>query len=374
MALQQQAQELRTRSGYNPSETIRAFEASLLQRGTVATGQALHFAADAACSGATEIVIKSLWSYAVSHIGIASPRVFVYLRKRCDELESLLKRLPDEQAYLTEEFQIRLGEMILVLREAPARTILSWPKVGPETHAPHWLGTLSAAPQTDVLLRVWRPEGDRTVLRSAGAELCKAIGDGSTEKALFWVRWLLEEEAHQKKQEKGTTMPLTTLERGPTSLPSKQRSGVGFFLLALYAETYKEFAAKGLVRMHEEFQCLLDMWRSGDKRLQGGSRKQVLTILTQILCEVPRWKVPAAPPLIQDQISMKRAILQVPTFFREVIAYDPPRGGPALLKAFQKRGAVEKKVVKGDKSVKGEKALQQMNAYEKAIEDYFGGL
>ena len=124
--------------------------------------------------------------------------------------------------------------------------------------------------------------------------------------------------------------------------------------------------------MHEEFQCLLDMWRSGDKRLQGGSRKQVLTILTQILCEVPRWKVPAAPPLIQDQIAMKRAILQVPKFFQEVIAYDPPRGGPALLKAFQKRGAVEKKVV--EKAKKGEKALQQMNAYEKAIEDYFSGL
>ena len=358
---------LRTRCGYLPNETIRAFENSLLQRGTVATGQALHFAADIACSGGTDSVIRALWSYAVCHIGIASPRVFVYLKKRSEELGDLMKRLPDEQAYLTEEFQVRIGEMILVLREAPARTILSWPKVGPETHSENWVRMIASAPETAILTRIWRPDGDRIILRSVGAELCKAIGDGSTEKALFWVRWMFEEEARLKKEDK--TASLTTAERGPASLPSKQRSGVGFFILALYAETYKEFITKGLVRMHEEFQCLMDMWRNGDKRLQGGARKQVLTILTQILCEVPRWKVPAAPPLIQDQIAMKRAILQVSKFFKEVLAYDPPRGGAALTKMFQKRGKLEVKEV--EKASKGEKTQNQLDAFEKAMEDYF---
>jgi hypothetical protein len=58
----------------------------------------------------------------------------------------------------------------------------------------------------------------------------------------------------------------------------KTEGGGGVFILSLYAEIYKELAAKQRVRMHEEFQSILDIWRSDDKQIQGGARKQILTI------------------------------------------------------------------------------------------------
>jgi hypothetical protein len=344
----------RTRCGYTPSESIRAFEKAMLESGAVATGRALHFAADVVTSGGIDCFIRSIWDYAICHIGLASPRIFIYLKKRVEEINEMMKRLPDEGAYSSEEFQVRVGEIILVLREAPARTTLPWPKVGAETHSEGWIRAVGGSPETAVLRRVWRPEGDSSVLRTAGAELCKAITDGATEKALFWVRWLFEEEGRLKKDKSA----LTTYERGLAG--SKQKSGVGFFILALYAETYKEFATKGLVRMHEEFQALIELWRS-----KNGSKKQILTILTQILCEVPRWKVPAAPQLIKDPVAMTQAIRQVPKFFREVLAYDPPSGIQAITKAFRARKDLST-VTK-----KGVKAEEKLSAFDKALDDYF---
>jgi hypothetical protein len=198
-----------------------------------------------------------------------------------------------------------------------------------------------------------------------GAELCKAITDSSLEKALFWIKWLFEEEAKLKKEVKGAS--LSTFDRSPPG--SKQKSGVAFFVLALYAEIYKELAAKQLIRMDQEFQTLLTTWRSADRNIQGGARKQILTILTQILCEVPRWKVPAAPTLIKDPVAMSQAIRQVPKFFREVMAYDPPGAIPALMKAFHSKTKVDSKTP--TKIKKGEAVESQMDAFDKALEEYF---
>jgi hypothetical protein len=338
----------------------------MTQAGAVSTGRALHFAADITCSGALESFFRSCWDYAICSIGLASPRIFVYLKKRAEELKDLLKRVPDETAYTMEEFQVRVGEIVLVLREAPTRATVAWPKVGPETHAEGWIKVVANAPETAVVRKVWRPEGDMSVLRTVGSELCKAIGDGSTAKALFWIKWLFEEESKLKREVKGAT--LTTFDRGPAG--AKQRSGVGHFILSLYAETYKELAAKQQIRMAEEFQTLLDLWRSGDTRMiQGGAKRQVLAVLTQILCEVPRWKVPAAPALIKDPIAMGRAIRQTPKFFREVLTYDPPKGGAALLKAFRARGKADTKAIA--KAKKGEAAAEQLDAFDAALEAYF---
>jgi hypothetical protein len=276
----------------------------------------------------------------------------------------MLRRLPDESAYTSEEFQIRIGEIVLVVRDAPTKTLVGWPKVGPETHTEAWIRAAGGATETAVLRKVWRPEGDSSVLRTAGAELCKAITDGAIEKALFWIKWLFEEEGRIKKETKGAS--LTTYERGTAG--SKQKAGVGFFLLALYAETYKELASKQLVRMHEEFQTLLDLWRNS-KDISGTSKKHILTILTQILCEVPRWKIPAAPPLIKDPVAMSQAIRQVPKFFKEVLAYDPPSGVAAISKAFRSRGKVDATVAA--KAKKGEAAQDKMSAFDKALDDYF---
>jgi hypothetical protein len=357
-----------TRCGYVPSESIKSFEKSLTQAGPISTGRALHFAADVVCSGGFESFARSLWDYAICHVGLASPRIFVYLKKRVGELEDMLKRLPDEQAYGLEEFQVRIGELVLVVRGAPNRTAIPWPKVGAETHADSWIRAVAGtAPETAALRRVWRPEGDLSILRTVGAELCKAIGDGSTEKALFWVKWLFEEEARMRKEVKGGT--LSTVDRGPPGAKGSSKGGVGFFVLALYAEIYKELGAKGVIRMNEEFQALLDLWRTGDKRIQGGAKKQILAVLTQMLCEVPRWKVPAAPALIQDPVVMSTAIRQVTKFFKEVLAYDPPRGSVALVKAFKSRGKIDSKAAAAAK--KGDSAADKMDAFDRALEAYF---
>jgi len=365
LAVKQEEEKPRTRCGYEPAESIRAFEKALMETGAVGTGRALHFAGDIVCSGGIDSFIRSIWDYSISHVGLASPRIFVYLKRRIDEIQDILKRLPDEEAYKSEEFQVRIGELVLVLRDAPSRTVVSWPRVGAETHAEGWIRAAASAPETAVLRKVWRAEGDASILRTVGAELCKAITDGSLEKALFWIKWLFEEEAKVRKETKGAT--ISTYDRSVGG--SKQKGGIAFFILALYAEMYKEMAEKQLVRMHEEFKALVDLWRSGDKHIQGGARKQILTILTQILCEVPRWKVPAAPALIKDPVAMSQAIRQVPKFFREVVAYDPPRGALALAKAFKTRGKVDSKVVA--KAKKGEAAESKMDAFDRALEDYF---
>jgi hypothetical protein len=357
--------KLVTRCGYEPNESIRAFDKALTQTGPISTGKAIHFAADVVCSGGFDAFIRSVWDFAITHIGLASPRIFVYLKKRIEEVQSILKRLPDEEAYKSEEFQVRIGEIVLVIRDAPSRTVVSWPRVGAETHAEGWIRAAAAAPETAVLRKVWRAEGDSSLLRTVGAELCKAITDGSIEKGLFWIKWLFEEDARLKKEVKGSS--LSSYDRAPPG--SKQKGGVAFFILALYAEIYKELAGKQLVRMHEEFQTLIDLWRSGDKHIQGGARKQILTILTQILCEVPKWKVPAAPALIKDPVAMSQMIRQVPKFFREVVAYDPPTAIAALAKAFHSRGKVDSKLVA--KAQKGEAAVSKMDAFDKAMEDYF---
>jgi hypothetical protein len=41
--------------------------------------------------------------------------------------------------------------------------------------------------------------------------------------------------------------------------------------------------------------------------------------MIQIISEVPRWKIPAAQPLIKDPILMSRAVQQSVRFFQEVV-------------------------------------------------------
>ncbi len=359
----------RTRSGYKPNEVVVSLTKAMGEAGVQSTGRVLHFAADLVCSGGIDTLYRVLWDFALTHIGIASPRVFVYLRKRTKELDDLLKRLPDDVAYASEEFQVRVGEMILVLREAPRRTIVTWPKVGHETHEESWLRATIAelVTETAAVRRVWRPEGDMGILRTAGSQLCRAIGEGSTEKALFWVKWLLEEEVLTRKAQKGAA--LSTIDRGPANLSSKARRDVSFFVLHLYGEIYKELAAKGSLRMHEEFQALIDLWGSPPKGLGASAKKQILALLTQILTEVPRWKVPAATALIADPVFMSRAVTQVPRFFKEVLAAPPVKQAHLLAKLFKSRG-VDKGAVKKAKAA--DAAADKNAAMEAALAAYFG--
>ena len=45
--------------------------------------------------------------------------------------------------------------------------------------------------------------------------------------------------------------------------------------------------------------------------------------MIQIISEVPRWKVPAAQPLIKDPVVMSRAVQQSVRFFLEVVQKPP---------------------------------------------------
>jgi len=364
-----QDEKPKTRCGYVPNDVVVTLVKSIAEAGAQGTGKTLHFAADLVTSGGIEVLFRILWDFALNHIGIASPRIFVYLRQRIQELQDYVKKVPDDIAYASEEFQIRVGEILVVIRETPRRTIQPWPKVGHETHEEGWIRGAIAdlVTETAAVRKVWKPEGDMPILRTAGSQLCKAIGEGSTEKALFWVKWLIEEEVLIRKNKKGAT--LSRIERGPATLSSKQRTDVSFFILELYIEIYRELAAKQVVRMHEEFKALLELWRSPPKGLGATAKRQILALLTQILTEVPRWKVPAAEALIKDPVYISRAVKEVTKFFKEVLAYDPVRQPHLLQKLFKSKSAAEPKVKQKVKDASTDK----MNAMDAALAEYFGG-
>ena len=359
----------RTRCGYPPNEVILAFQKTLAESGVQATGRCIHYAADLICSGGINNVFRILWEYSLQHVGLASARIFVYLKQRIKEVEDILKTLPDETAYASQDFQLKVGELILVIRDAPTRSLTPWPKVNSETHDEGWIRGAVIDPVTEsaALRRAWRPEGDMSLLRTAGAHISKAINEGSTERALWWVKWLLEEDVLLGKFQKGAS--LSTIERGPATLSVKQRKEVSFFIIHLYSEIYRELAGKGVVKMSEEFQSLLDLWKYTPKGIGGGHRKQILVILTQILTEVPKWKVPAAAALIKDPIYLSNAVKQVPKFFKEVLAYESPRRVTELAKALKSRGGA---VVQKKKAKPTDAATTKMEAYERAMEAYMG--
>jgi hypothetical protein len=146
---------------------------------------------------------------------------------------------------------------------------------------------------------------------------------------------------------------------------------VSFFILQLYSEIYKELAAKGVLRMHEEFQALIDIWGAPPKGLGATAKKQILALLTQILTEVPRWKVPAAAALIADPVFMSRAVGQVPRFFKEVLGSAPVKQPHLLAKLFKSKG-VDRVAAKKAKAV--DAVADKNAAMEAALAAYFGDL
>jgi hypothetical protein len=357
--------EIRTRSGYKPSDCLKAFVTALSESGLVNTGKALHFATDLVCSGGYDIWIKTIWDFAIEHIGIGSPRIFVYLKKRIGELDALVSRLDEDALWKDDEFQTRICELIFVIKECPLRSRTPWPKVGPETHRDGWLRAVSTnATETEVVRRVFKSSNDLYPLHIVACELFKACSDGGTEKALFWIRWLLDEDIRLRKENNGSG--LSTLDRGPPNLSAKQRTDVGYFLLQLFVEAYKEYAAKNLIRMTEEFQALADLYKGSDKRIGSKGRRDILAIMVQILCEVPRWRVPAAPTLIKDPAALSRAIQQAPNFFKEVLVH--PRVSLPGNKAIFTTGKQSAK--QKEKAKQGLTMETKFTAFDAAMEAY----
>lgn len=352
----QEESKFKTRCGYLVSEAYTCYETALGETGAVASGKALHFAADLVCSGGLDIWIRGAYSYAVSHISLANPRIFVYLRQRFADLDKKATLLPQEAFYKNNDVQSTVSETVLVLQLCPKRSKIVWPKIDTSCTRPGWLRGIASSPETRATRTIWTSDGDSPTLYLVANELCKAITDGASERVLFWIRWTMEEDTRARKE---TKAGLSTKERGPAS--QKSRSDAGHFLAAMVGEIYKELAEKGLVRMHEEFGELMRLWRGSETRMPARYKRDCLGLMALIVSEVPRWKVPAAPVLVEDPVRLSRAVSQCTSFFNEVLVHPP------LPPAKQIKQAMTRKL----KETKKPKALSEKQKKDMSMEEHF---
>jgi len=349
----------RTRCGYLVPDAFQAYNVALSEAGSSASAKAIHFAADIICSGGLDIWIRSVYTYCVKRIGLGNPRIFVYIRDAFKRLDAKSLALPQEAFFKDATVHAAVGETVLLLQLCAKRPNIQWPKVDDATKAPGWLRGIASSPETRATRTIWSSDGDSTPLYLVSNEICKAVQDGSTERALFWVRWSYEEDARIRKETKGPG--LTRKERLLVGSPA-QRTDVGLYFVSLLIEIYKELADKQLVRMHEEVTELARLWKSGEKRMATALKKDILALMISICCEVPRWKVPAAPPLTQDPVRLSRAVTQVPYFFQEVLEY----------KALSVSDQLKPKMMQNPKKKKVKEVVvdDRMAAYEAAMDAY----
>ena len=351
-----------SRKGYALKDLARSFLLSIGETGPVASGRLLHFTADMICSGGLDLWMTLCWDYAFEHIGSASPRIFVYLKKKFGELEHSYKTLPFTTFVTSPSIQQSTVEVVLILQGCPKKLRTKTPAVPAETHLNDaWFASVARSSEKEAVRKAWDRSHDLEPLLRAGSEMVTAITEGALEKALFWVKWLQEEDTALKKRHGSG---LSTMERGPPTLTTKQRTSVSYFICVVAAEAYKELATKGLVRMHEEFQTLLDLYRSVDKHLSGTRRQDILILMIQLLTEVPRWKVPAAPTLVKDPIVLGRAVSQAELFYKEILVLPLP-----LKPLPSKAGSLAKK--KPPATTKEELLEHQLNSVDDAIMRFY---
>jgi hypothetical protein len=369
--VQEEDNTVRTRSGYAVADSVRSFKVALEQSGAVSAGKSMHYSADLICSGCFELWQKILWEYVIDHVNIGSPRIFWFLYYRFLDLEKAWAKLPAEQFYRTLDYQRTFAEIILVVRSQPRRPALKMPRVAAETHNEEWVrGATIGVSSSAAVGRVYRNSNDLVILRKVGDAFAQACIEGATEKAFWWLKWLYEEDARLKRDGGGS---LSTADRGPPQLPNKQRSHVGFYIAAVLAEIYKELVPKHNLRMTEEFQTLLQLFAYPNKKLTQKRRFDLLCLAIQIVCEVPRWKVPAAPALVKDPVALERAIGHVENFFKEVLAYDAPEGD---IQKEAKKGSSRQTEQNKIFSAKKQKELNiqnHLNAYDAVINGWLSG-
>ena len=363
-------EDIRTRCGYPLKDVLKEFKFNLEQPGASHAAKCFHYTADLLCSGCLTAWKKFLWDFVFDHVGIGSPRVYLFLQKQFFTLDNQWNRYSHEACLKDEAFQKICMECVLVLRSAQRKPQIKLPKVSPDTHTDEWLKKATGqAPSSMALTKVFKPSSDLTVLKKVGEEFCKAVSDSATEKALFWMKWTMEEDAKLKKEHSGHG--LTNMERGPVTASPKQRTHIGYFFIMLLAELYKELLSKGLIRMTEEYQALLNIYMNPDAVLTAKRKQDVLILCIQIVCEVPRWKVPAAPGLIIDPVQFKRALEHSGHFFSEVLAYEPLKVDLELEAKKVKAKELESKKLNNKKD-KMNKINKHMDAYDAILGDYMG--
>jgi hypothetical protein len=356
---------VRTRFGYDAKDCVRSLQEVLSQSGPAATGRALHFSADLICSGGFEIWIRLIWSFVFQHVHLTSLRIFVYLQQRTKDLEESLNCLELEELYKNPEFQHRVSELVLVVQTLPKQSKIVWPKVPLETHDKAWLHSVSNPKDSEAVSKVWAPASDQPILRFTGNQILQACEEVNIEKALFWLRWLLDEDKIARKGSTGSVaVSLTTSRRSGTPGTKIDKSEIGYYIAAVLAEAYKELARKGQIRMHEEFQELINLWRGKQARLSSKQKYECIALMILVITEVPRWKVPAAQPLIKDPTVMSRAVQQSVRFFQEVLV--KPRVNSIMPKDLtgskkSKKRSAASKVTIGSKNDSSEDKMRLMD-------------
>lgn len=337
---EEQEQQIISRCGYQLKDLAKSFIQCLGESGPIASGKLIHYTADTVTSGGLQLWQKLCWDYSYEHIGVASPRIFHFLFRKFKELNELSAKLPFEGFCKNKDIQESLTEIVLILQECPKKTKSKFPTVQPDTHEnENWLRSVLRTTDKMAVRKVYQRNADLEQMLHAGNEMVYAIQEGATERALFWIKWLLEEDAIIKKK---FGSGLTTIERGPAGLKPAQKSSVGYYLIAILAEVYKEFAEKGMVRMHEEFQALLDIYRAVDGKNTQRRKTDTIALMVQILTDVPKWKVPAAPSLVPDTTKLQRAVSQSDSFFKEVLMLPLPKKLlPATVTGLKKKKAKE---------------------------------
>ena len=318
MNVEEKHPEITSRRGYLLKDLSRSFQQSLGESGSVAIGKLIHYTADMVASGGLSLLEKLCWEYAYDHIGIASPRIFHYLNRKFRELNEKFGKLLLDVFCKTIEIQQQIIEIVLILQLCPKKTKSKYPTIPVDSHNnDEWLrGVLRTTDKASVR-KVWNHSKDMEQMLHAGNEMVYAITEGASERALFWVKWLIEEDAIVKKQHGSH---LSTTERGPAGVSNK--IGMGYYIISILAEVYKEFAEKGMIRMHEEFQSLLDIYRASD--IPQKRKMDTIGIMVHLLTDVPKWKVPAAPSLVTDQATLERIVSQSSVFFNEVLSLPAP--------------------------------------------------
>jgi hypothetical protein len=312
---------VRTRFGYDARDCVKVLQDVLSQTGPSATGKALHYSADLICSGAFEIWIRLIWSFVFQHVHLTSLRIFIFLIEKTKAVEDRMGAFDTESLYKDPEFQQKVSEIVLVVQTLPRKGKLTWPKVPEYTHLTNWIDGTPAAKESEAVNKVWNLQNDQPVMRLVGNHILQACEEVNIEKALYWLKWILDEDKKIRAQGAGYTM--TTSRRSGSGSVKVDKFEIGYYIAAVLAEAYKDLARRGLVRMHEEFQSLLDLWKGKQHRVTLKQKHECLALMILIISEVPRWKVPAAQPLIKDPIVMSRAIQQSVRFFQEVIQKPP---------------------------------------------------
>ena len=329
---------LQTRMGYKSYEVFRALELSLQDASATGMGKVIHYSADIICSGGFALWQRFCFEYALDHIGMASLRIFYYLKVRMRELKAEYDRLPSDQFYADQTIQKKIAEIMLVLQQSPRRGRPKMPTVPAEMHR-NPAALIRRGPDSSAVARVWIRGSDTNELFFAGNELLYACTEGALERALYWLKWAIEEDAILKKANEGA---LTTATRGIHG----KATPLHFFMAAL-AQAYSELSTRGTIRMNDEVQSLIDMYKSKEAGLTARRKLDIVVLLIQIICEVPKLRVPAASPVVKDPLPIQRATEQAPSLFAQILAKPEPKKvikKVAAPKKVKKLSAVENKL------------------------------